>query len=46
MEDVKLMIAQADLASENGKKVANASLVGLFRALRKSKVDNVRTKQS
>ena len=38
MDDIKNMIAAADLASTEGKKPTNASLAELFRALRKSKV--------
>ena len=38
MDDIKNMIAAADLASTEGKKPSNASLAELFRALRKSKV--------
>ena len=38
MDDIKNMIAAADLASTEGKRPSNASLAELFRALRKSKV--------
>lgn len=40
MEDVKHMITAADQASAKGKKPSNASLIDLFRALRKSNVSN------
>lgn len=38
MEDVKHMITAADQCAVKGSKPSNASLVELFRALRKSKV--------
>ena len=38
MDDIKNMIAAADLASSEDKKPSDASLAELFRALRKSKV--------
>jgi hypothetical protein len=38
MEDLKNLIAAADIAVKDGKKLSNKFLIDLFRALRKSKV--------
>jgi hypothetical protein len=38
MEDLKNLIAAADIAVKEGRKLSNKFLIDLFRALRKSKV--------
>ena len=38
MEDLKNLIAAADTAVKEGRKLSNKFLIDLFRALRKSKV--------